>query len=51
MSLLPLWIGIILSKVNIDVISTDNYAEVENWFKIVKHCIYKSQNNIRVVDF
>ncbi|KAI6651821.1 hypothetical protein LOD99_4700 [Oopsacas minuta] len=51
MPLLPLWSGIILSKVNINAISTDSNAEVENWFKIVKHCIFKSQNNIRVGDF
>ena len=51
MPLLPLWSGIILSKVNIDGISTDGNAEVENWFKIVKHCIFKSQNNMRVGDF
>ena len=40
MPLLSLWSGIILSKVNINGISTDSNAEVENWFKIVKHCIY-----------
>ena len=51
MPLLPLWSGIILSKVNIDGISTDSNAEVENWFKIVKHCIFKSQNNMRVGGF
>ena len=43
MPLLPLWSGIILSKVSINCISTDSNAEVENWFKIVKHCIFKSQ--------
>ena len=51
MPLLPLWSGIILSKVNINGISTDSNAEVENWFKIVKHCIFKLQNNMRVGDF
>ena len=42
---------IILSKVSINGISTDGNAEVENWFQIVKHCIFKSRNNIRVIDF
>ena len=51
MPLLPPWSGIILSKVNINGISIDSNAEVENWFKIVKHCIFKSQNNMRVGDF
>ena len=51
MPLLPHRSDIILSKVSIHCISTDSNAEVENWFKIVKHCIFKSQNNIRVGDF
>ena len=49
--LLPLWSGIILSRVKVNGISTDSNAEVENWFKIVKYSIFKSQINIRVGDF
>ena len=51
MPLLPLWSGIILSKVKVNAVSTDSNAQVETWFKIVKHSIFQSQINIRVGDF
>ena len=51
MPLLPLWSGIILSKVKVNAVSTESNAQVENWFKIVKHSIFQSQINIRVGDF
>ena len=51
MPLLPLWSGIILSKVKVSGVPTDSNVHVENWFKIVKHSIFNSHINIRVGDF
>ena len=50
MPLLPLWSGIILNKVYGSRVSTDSNAQVENWFEIVKHSIFKSKVINRVGD-
>ena len=49
--ILPFWTGIIISKIRQDRIHTDSNAIVENWFKIVKYDIFKSEINIRPGDF
>ena len=52
MPLLPLWSGIILSTVNpASYVCTDSNASVENWFRIVKHSIYNSDDRLRAADF
>ena len=47
--LLPFWTGIILSKINDS--TTDSNAIIENWFRIVKYSIFKSETNIKAGDF
>ena len=49
MPLLPLWSGIILSRVNTkeNSTTTDSNASVENWFRIVKHSILNSESRIK----
>ena len=49
--IIPFWTGIILSTVRVSEKTTDSNAIVENWFKIVKHSIFKSETNIRPGDF
>ena len=49
--ILTFWTGIILSTVRVSEKTTDSNAVVENWFKIVKHSIFKSETNIRPGDF
>ena len=53
MLLLPLWSGIILSRVNTkeNSTTTDSNASVENWFRIVKHSILNSECRIKAADF
>ena len=51
MPLLPLWSGIILCTVSSSENATDSNAIVENWFRIVKHCILNSETGIRAADF
>ena len=47
--LLPFWTGIILCQIN-DA-TTDSNAMIENWFRIVKYSIFKSETNIKAGDF
>ena len=45
MPLLPLWSGIILSRVNAkeNSTTTDSDASVKNWFRIVRQSILNSE--------
>ena len=52
MPLLPLWSGIVLNRVNTkDDTTTGCNANVENWFRIVKHSILNSESSIKAAEF
>ena len=51
MLILPLWTGVILSRSCDENMCKSSYANVENWFRIVKHPFLETKVNVRAGDF